>query len=96
MIAALLCTVWLTTPTCTDDVIMWNAAPYATEVCMDTCTIYPPDVAEAPVGCWQGVVQLRHIDTTGFSDWVSLDWELDPGRRMEWDIAGITPEECHG
>ena len=96
MMMALLCTVWLITPTCTDDVLMWEAAPYATEVCMDTCIIYEPAATEAPLGCWEGTVRLRHVNTAGFSDWVTFDWELDPGRRMEWTIPGITPEECHG
>ncbi len=93
---SLLCTVWLITTPCSDDVIMWDESLYATEVCTDVCIIYPVDAVEAPLGCWEGIVQLRHIDATGFSNWVSFDWELNPGRRMEWSIPGITPEECHG
>ena len=83
-----LCTVWLLTHSCTDDVLKWQPVPTGTNVTWAGSTlIVPPGITEAAIGCWEGTVRVAHFDSGGEGTPAYFVWEIAPERKMEWENA---------
>jgi hypothetical protein len=80
------CTVWLLTATCADDVLWWDSMPAGTVVCVTwagqtSCLPEPPH----QIGCYSGTLRIVGRDEAGSeSEPLYLPWAADPGRAMEW------------
>jgi hypothetical protein len=92
MVVEALCTVWLLTATCADDWILWNPIPGEhVSVTWNGQTV-TTSLAGVFIGCWEGT--MRILSDQPDAEPVFFYWDADPGRRMEWEAAGLPKMGC--